>query len=228
MFTGLIQRLGSLRILNDSQVKITCPGWIDDLEMGDSIAVDGVCLTVTHLFSDGFTADVSPETLQRSTLGLRREWDPSIPVNLEASLRVGQKVGGHFVTGHIDGMGYLMEKAMTGEAWLLTFQAPSELSRHIVEKGSIAVNGISLTVASLMVVQVQPPTRYFQVAVIPHSYQSTNLAHLQVGDPVNLEGDILSKYVEGILLGKSPSLERFHPAPSEPLSLSFLAEHGYS
>ncbi|MGK7946337.1 MAG: riboflavin synthase [Microcystaceae cyanobacterium] len=194
-----------------------------DLALGDSVAVDGVCLTVEDILADGFVATASPETLKRTTLGNRLYAAPCI--NLEPSLRVGSKLGGHFVTGHVDGVGCLAESIISEKAWEMTFTAPSALteqwkqyvSPYLVSKGSISVNGISLTVADC-----DEQGNWFKVAVIPVTYEETNLSQLKNGDWVNLEGDILGKYVEKLLGHRMTAV-----SASEEISLSFLAEHGY-
>ncbi|NES97823.1 MAG: riboflavin synthase, partial [Desertifilum sp. SIO1I2] len=190
----------------------------DDLTLGDSVAVDGVCLTVEQIFPQGFIVDVSPETLRRTTL--EHQLRHQIPVNLETSLRVGSKLGGHFVTGHVDGIGYLQASIQTATSWEMTFSvAEASLSRYLVSKGSIAVNGISLTVAQCDSGTDRFANRqHFTVAVIPHTYRETNLHYLEPGSKVNLEGDILGKYVERFL--------EFTP-PGTPVSANFLVEHGY-
>ena len=221
MFTGLIQSRGKIRGLADDRVEILIdPAKVKiilaDLEIGDSIAVDGVCLTAERLLNQGFVATVSPETWQRSTLG-QNVSSSSHWVNLETSLRAGGKIGGHFVTGHVDGWGQLAEVQQSAAAWELKFMlSPAQswqepIAKYIVAKGSIAVNGISLTVANCGV-------DWFTVAVIPHTYAETNLNGLAAGDLVNLEGDILSKYVEKLLRPGSGA---------EDISLDFLAAHGY-
>lgn len=207
MFTGIIEAQGHLRSLSRDRVEISWHGLTEsiaaDLELGDSVAVDGVCLTIAQRTATGFIADVSPETLNRTTLASGRA------VNLERSLRVGGKVGGHFVTGHIDGIGQLIAATATEHAWELEFSVPSTLQRYLAPKGSIAINGISLTLATVT-------ANHFSVAVIPHTYENTNLAALMPNDAVNLEGDILSKYIES------------HLRPQASVDLSFLAEHGYA
>ncbi|MEM1254646.1 MAG: riboflavin synthase [Cyanobacteria bacterium P01_H01_bin.21] len=217
MFTGLIQALGKLQTLDNDQLQITCLGSSNaimaDIALGDSIAVDGVCLTVATILPKGFTVTASPETLSRSTLGYT---SPDRPVNLEASLRVGSKIGGHFVTGHVDGEGHVDDIVKTDSAWEISFTVPQkQVTRYVIPKGSISVNGISLTVADCSV-----SGDWFKVAVIPVTYHETNLQYLQPNDAVNLEGDILGKYVE-----------RFtQPAniiDQPEISLDFLAEHGY-
>lgn len=238
MFTGLVATLGSLHLLSDQLVQISCnmssePLW-QDLAIGDSVSVDGICLTVTELLPNGFTAAISPETVSRTIL----QWSAgSNVVNLEPSLRVGSKLGGHFVTGHIDGIGYLETAIQTANAWEMSFQVPdSRVSRYIVPKGSIAVNGVSLTVA-----ECNATGSWFKVAVIPLTYAETNLHDLQPGSPVNLEGDVLGKYVEKFLRlhamtgetsfpSESMAVEAFETTiqgSSTTITPAFLAEHGY-
>ncbi len=230
MFTGLIQSLGKLTRLDATHLKVDCDPVtgdriLRDLELGDSIAVDGVCLTVETALSNGFVVTASPETLAKSTLGYLPE---GAMVNLESSLRVGSKIGGHFVTGHVDGLGRFEAAIAAATSWVLTFAVPdAAIARYIVPKGSIAVNGISLTVA-----ECNPSGDQFTVAVIPVTYQETTLQHLQPGQAVNLEGDILGKYAEKFLqLGASRPLDDGAIAPATPaaetISLAFLAEHGY-
>lgn len=219
MFTGLVQTVGRLVILNPEQVRISGSRMatiLQGLEMGDSVAVDGVCLTVTEILNDGFVADVSPETVSRTTLG--RSAGGAKSVNLETSLRVGSKLGGHFVTGHVDGIGTFESATQTATSWEILFKTESEqVARYILPKGSISVNGISLTVASCAA-----DGSWFTVAVIPHTYAETNLSELKPGDWVNLEGDILGKYVEKFLRGGRPGTE-----VPDRISMEFLAEHGY-
>ena len=218
MFTGLIQGLGTIKprggdlwqisYLNQSKMLI------QDLAYGDSVAVDGVCLTVEEILKDGFIATASPETLRRTTLGQEETQQRS--VNLEPSLRVGGKVGGHFVMGHVDGIGQLITSEQTASSWEMTFVAPQAIARYIVPKGSIAVNGISLTVA-----KYKSESSQFTVAVIPLTYSETNLSHLVAGTWVNLEGDILGKYVEKFL---TPGNNHHQQAE---ITTAFLAENGY-
>ena len=228
MFTGLVQGMGKILSLEKDRFCLNIKGKISqvmlvDLSIGDSVAVDGVCLTVEEILADGFVATASPETLQRTTLGKRLS--AAGDVNLETSLRVGDKIGGHFVTGHVDGIGCLVESLSTGKAWEMTFSSPPGLEKqwqkyiapYIVSKGSVAVNGISLTVGDC-----DADGSWFKVAVIPHTYTATNLASLKLGDWVNIESDVLGKYVDKLIshrLGKNPS--------SEDISLNFLVENGY-
>lgn len=220
MFTGLIQSLGKLTRLDANHLQIECEAAtgdriLHDMALGDSIAVDGVCLTVETALTNGFIATASPETLARSTLGALAA---GAVVNLESSLRVGSKIGGHFVTGHVDGLGRLQGAIATATTWELQFAVTSPaIARYIVPKGSIAVNGISLTVADC-----SASGDWFSVAVIPVTYGETNLQHLKPQQAVNLEGDILGKYAEKFLnLGPINT-------PSSDISLDFLAEHGYA
>ncbi|MGF1569081.1 MAG: riboflavin synthase [Nodosilinea sp.] len=223
MFTGLIQGIGTLSHDGPSRLRIRWPGatpgpWVQTIELGDSIAVDGICLTVEAMLPQGFVAAVSPETLDRTGLG---KLEDGHRVNLEPSLRVGSKIGGHFVTGHIDGQGILEEAMATDQAWILSFTVPdARVARYIVPKGSIAVNGISLTVASC-----SPSGDWFSVAVIPVTYRETTLQHLHPGQAVNLEGDVLGKYVAKFL-GGQPRTDG-QADQGESISLDFLAAHGY-
>lgn len=229
MFTGLIQSLGTLKFIDRYHIQVSYLAHhhsvFQDLELGDSVAVDGVCLTVETLIPEGFIVSVSPETLNRTILASKlqtQEW-----VNLETSLRVGSKLGGHFVTGHIDGKGRLQESLQTATSWEMSFVAEAAIARYLVPKGSIAINGISLTIA-----ECSSDGTSFKVAVIPHTYDQTNLKRLSVGSWVNLEGDILGKYVDKLLRLGSHHQEMTRGAETgqlEALSLSadFLAEHGY-
>jgi len=229
MFTGLIQALGSIHRQTDYEIQVIyqtdASAIRADIALGDSVAVDGICLTVTEIVDDGFVAAVSPETLRRTTLEGQLS---SGYVNLEASLRVGSKVGGHFVSGHVDGVGHLAASHATATSWEMTFQVTDlAIARYIVSKGSIAINGISLTIATC-----NPSGSEFTVAVIPLTYAETNLSRLQPGDQVNLEGDILGKYVEKFLRLDTTSPDSSvasNSVASNPASLSpsFLAEHGY-
>ena len=224
MFTGLIQGLGSIQTTTSDRllIKTDAPLILTDLAIGDSVAVDGICLTVETLLKEGFTATASPETLNRTTLNQYQQ-NQADYVNLETSLRVGSKLGGHFVSGHVDGVGCLVESLPTEKAWEMIFSAPPNLedqwhdfiARYLVQKGSIAVNGISLTVA-----ECDAQGTWFKAAVIPHTYSETNLTYLKPGDWVNLECDILGKYVEKLL--------NYPHASNSSITLEFLSEHGYS
>jgi len=228
VFTGLIQGTGKVKSLGNDLYAIAIDRKNNqkithDLELGDSVAVDGVCLTVEKITKDGFVATASPETLQRTTLA--RSTQNQSPVNLETSLRVGSKIGGHFVSGHVDGIGCLTESKQTQQAWEMTFSSPPTLkvewekylAPYIVSKASIAVNGISLTIA-----ECDSDGSCFKVAVIPVTYADTNLAQLKIGDWVNLESDILGKYVDRLISHRL----RKQPIQAD-ITLDFLAQHGY-
>jgi riboflavin synthase len=222
MFTGLIQDLGTLKLADLHRLTVLCPHSpiLSDLEIGDSIAVDGACLTVETILDQSFAVTVSPETLSRSTLEMQAE--TAAWVNLESSLRVGSKIGGHFVTGHIDGVGRVETIAQTDESWEIGFTVPAAIASYIVAKGSIAVNGISLTVADC-----NPQGSWFKAAVIPHSFANTNLRYLQPGSQVNLETDLLGKYAAKLLQPHLNSSQPDWASPFSDITPEFLAEHGF-
>ena len=212
MFTGIIEETGSVaRVLQggtSGEIRINASYVLEGTKLGDSIAVNGVCLTVTGLYDDGFTADVMPETLRRSNLGMLRSGDR---VNLERAMAADGRFGGHIVSGHIDGTGEIASLRNEGNAVWVRIRAKEEILALIVEKGSITIDGISLTVASL-------GSDYFEVSIIPHTGAQTTLLKKKAGDKVNLENDIIGKYVQR-LLGKSMQ--------SSGITESFLAEHGF-
>lgn len=219
VFTGLIQSSGSLQALGVHQLLVRCQNtaFVNALAIGDSVAVDGVCLTVETLDEAGFIVTVSPETLRRTTLeqSIRKNWS----VNLEPAVRVGDRLGGHFVTGHIDGVGTVRATEQTAESWEIAFTAAPDLGRYIVPKGSIAINGVSLTVADCTADGIE-----FKIAVIPHSFMHTNLQALVPQTLVNIETDVLGKYVEKLLY--YPAKIARTTLPTE-ISSEFLAEHGF-
>ena len=191
-FTGLVEDLGTVAAVDatDAGVRLTVRTPLaEQLSEGDSIAVNGVCLAATQIADGAFTADVMHETLRRSSLG---HVDADGPVNLELALRADARLGGHIMQGHVDGLGQIAAIAQDGFARVLTVEAPAELLRYVVEKGSIAVNGVSLTVA-----RVTPLS--FDVSLIPETLERTTLGAGAVGTPVNLEVDIVAKYVEKLV-----------------------------
>jgi riboflavin synthase len=193
MFTGIVEELGEIIEIepDTGSARLTVHGPLvaQDAVPGASIAINGVCLTVTEVKDDAFTADVVEETLRRSSLGALR---PGSPVNLERSVRPMDRLGGHLVQGHVDGVGAVLSRE-PGERWeVVTFALPAELSRYVVEKGSIAVDGTSLTV-------VAAGRDRFTVALIPTTLARTVLGSKQPGDPVNIEVDVMAKYVERLL-----------------------------
>jgi riboflavin synthase len=191
-FTGLIQGLGRIGAIDRSdegaRVRIETP-LVAELRAGDSIAVNGVCLSATSLENGSFAADAMNETLSRTSLG---DLTPGTEVNLELPLRAGDRLGGHVVQGHVDGIGAIVDVADDGFARRVRIEAAPELLRYVIEKGSIAVDGVSLTVASL-------DKRSFTVSLIPDTVERTNLGRAAVGDRVNLEVDVLAKYVEKLI-----------------------------
>jgi len=192
MFTGLIEEVGTVRNLTRGTVgrlTIAAPAVAGGAQVGDSVAVNGACLTVTSVVDGQLTFDAVPETFSRTTLG---ELRPGDRVNLESSLKAGEHIGGHFVQGHVDGVGTILTSRSLGQSRVIRINAPGDVLRYVVEKGSIAVDGISLTVASC-------DDMGFTVAVVPHTLESTTLSMKQPGDRVNLEADILGKYVEKML-----------------------------
>ncbi len=193
MFTGIIEELGSVRSIEErgenARVVITARIVTEGTNHGDSIAVNGVCLTALDVQPDSFGADVSRETLLRSTLGSLR---PGAPVNLERAVTPATRLGGHIVQGHVDARGRFAGVEDHGESWMLRIAYPKEIARYLVFKGSVAVEGISLTIAGLT-------DDYFEIAIIPKTWEVTNLSHLKPGDDVNLEVDVIGKYVERLL-----------------------------
>ena len=193
MFTGIVEELGHVVSLahgpDSAVVRIRGPLVTADAAPGASIAVNGICLTVVELDADSFCVDVMAETLRRTCLG---ELTPGSPVNLERALAVGDRLGGHIVQGHVDGTGTILAR-QPGDRWeVVTISLPGELARYVVEKGSITVDGVSLTIAGLDDVS-------FRVSLIPTTLALTTLGTKQVGEPVNLEVDVLAKYVERLL-----------------------------
>jgi len=215
VFTGLIEEVGVVQqVRRDGGVtKLAIKGKdaLADLSIGDSIAVDGTCVTVTTVEHGLFEVDLTDETLIRTTLG---DLGPADHVNLERSCRITDRLGGHIVTGHIDGLGTLLEIRENGGTWWFSFSYPEPLRPLLVEKGSVAVDGISLTVASLC-------DASFGVAIIPHTYRHTTLGSKKVGQRTNLETDLLGKYVIRYLEGLQASGRK------AMLSQSVLQEWGY-
>jgi len=193
MFTGIIEELGRVRSVEqrgeNAYIVIDARVVTEGTNHGDSIAVNGVCLTALDLHDDSFAADVSRETLLRSTLG---NLQPGTPVNLERSVTPATRLGGHIVQGHVDARGQFVSVDDHGESWTVRIAFPPEIARYLVFKGSVAVEGISLTIANLA-------DDHFEVAIIPKTWEVTNLSHLKPGDSVNLEVDVIGKYVERLL-----------------------------
>lgn len=201
MFTGIVEEVGELKGMRkgalSAAVSIGARTVLEDVRKGDSIAVNGVCLTVTSFSADCFTADVMHETLNRSSLGSLRVGSP---VNLERAMSASGRFGGHIVSGHIDGVGVVRSTSRDGNAVWYRIRAPRDVLRYVVEKGSIAIDGISLTVASVA-------SDDFSVSVIPHTAEQTTLAKKRAGDTVNLECDIVGKYVEKLAASAGPRMD---------------------
>jgi riboflavin synthase len=217
LFTGIIEELGLIRELRSrsqgARLSIGAKAIAPTLKVGDSIAVNGVCLTVTSSSADGFWCDLSSETLSKSSFGAARE--RSI-VNLERSMAADGRFGGHFVQGHVDGVGKLLRSISIGDGQELSFSYPAGLQPYLVYKGSVAVDGVSLTIAAL-------DQSSFSIAVIPHTLKTTSFGRMEVGTPVNLEGDILAKYFERFFqlgIGR-------RELPSSELTLDYLKEQGF-
>lgn len=210
MFTGIVEEVGRVQSIRrepaNAVLTIAASKVLEDVHLGDSIAVCGVCLTVTSFTASAFTADVMHETLNRSSLGALK---PGSPVNLERAMPANGRFGGHIVSGHIDGTGRITRIRPDGNAVWYTVSATPSLLRYIVEKGSIAIDGISLTVA-------QVTGRDFSVSIIPHTQGQTTLSARRVGDTVNLETDCIGKYVEKLL-----------GSPDVGITQAFLARCGY-
>lgn len=214
MFTGLIEEIGYIdKVISQNsggQLVIQAKTVQEGAKLGDSIAVNGVCLTVTNLTKTSFTADVMPETLKRSNLG---QLQKGSPVHLERAMAANGRFGGHMVSGHIDGTGTIASKKQEGNAIRLFIHANAALLQQIIEKGSIAIDGVSLTVISV-------DKEQFSVGIIPHTGTQTTLLNKQIGDPVNLETDIIAKYIQRFL-------EKEETKQQKSLSLEFLRENGF-
>jgi riboflavin synthase len=214
MFTGLIEALGTVRDLrigkDQAQVTVASGLPMTDFAIGESIAVNGVCLTVTHFGEGVFSADVSAETLKRTMLG---RVSRGTCVNLERALRLSARLGGHLVTGHVDGLARIIERSQIGNAWKFRFQTDPAVSALLVAKGSAAVDGISLTVNEVS-------SEGFSLVVIPHTLAMTNLQDRKIGDEVNIETDIIGKYV-------AKFMQHGLPDKGQGVTLDLLAKHGF-
>ena len=208
MFTGIIEELGKIQAITTNKIEINASKITEDIKLGDSISVNGVCLTVTKILNNGFCADISPETKKVTSLSQLKSGDK---VNLERAMSLKGRFGGHMVTGHIDGRGKCVNINRTGEFYNIEFELKAENSKYVVKKGSIAVDGISLTVADIK-------NNIVTIAVIPHSFENTTLHTLKTGDFVNIETDILAKYVEKFLSTSDNS---------SGISMEFLLENGF-
>jgi riboflavin synthase len=215
MFTGIIEHLGTVESLKSNaeggRLKIHAPSVAKHLEISKSIAVNGCCLTVVEVEDDHFSADLSGETLRKTSIG---EWKAGTRVNLERPLAAGKEFGGHFVLGHVDTIGRVARLAPEGDYWWYGVEVPDSFARYIVPQGSITIDGISLTVARWN-------ARLTEIAVIPFTYQHTNIRDKKIGDTVNLEADVLGKYVERYLEARGAS------KPASSLTVEQLVSQGF-
>lgn len=217
MFTGIIQAIGEIAVIEpkgeDTRVRIQTGGLaLPDVNIGDSIAVNGVCLTVVELPGDGFWADVSAETLARTTFAFLTK---GRKVNLEKALTPTTRLGGHLVSGHVDGVAEVSERYNEGRSVRFRIKAPDSLAKYIAEKGSVCVEGISLTVNTVRGAE-------FELNIVPHTLEETTMGDLQAGDKVNLEVDVIARYLERLLLG-----EKAADATKQGITKETLAEYGF-
>ena len=206
MFTGIVEEIGTLKSINSSTIIVECRTVLENTKLGDSIAINGCCQTVVDITNNTFTANVSQETFKVTNFAKMKVGDK---VNLERALTPSSRMGGHIVQGHVDGIAIFCRKEQLNEFYNLYFEVTEELQKYIVKKGSITVNGVSLTVAELN-------NNIIKIAVIPHTFENTNLKHLQIRDNVNIETDILSKYVEKFLIKHDNKINE-----------NFLIENGF-
>jgi riboflavin synthase len=212
MFTGIVEELGSVKVLRReagaARLTISASTVLDGTVLGDSICVNGVCLTVVGLGKSEFTADVAVETLKVTNLG---DLKIGAKVNLERALQLSARIGGHLVSGHVDAVGRIRGKREEGNGWRIFIDAPETVLRYVIKKGSIAIDGISLTVADV-------DKSGFSIAMIPHTAKLTTLGFKSIGDSVNLESDIIGKYVERLLSGRGEG----------GVSLELLTKNGFA
>lgn len=222
MFTGLVEETGVVRSVRRAghslQITIGARKVLEGSRIGDSIAVNGVCLTVVALHSDAFTADVMPETYERTNLS---QTPAGAPVNLERTMALGDRFGGHIVQGHVDGTGVIRTLKSDEIAVWLTVEAPAAVLRYVVPKGSVGIDGISLTV-------VDVTEERFRVSLIPHTYAMTAMSQKRPGDRVNLEVDILAKYVERMLTWRQAESNEANTSNESKVTEAFLRQHGFA
>ena len=217
MFTGIVEEIGIVKSVQSKVITIEANKIFDDLHLGDSVAVNGTCLTVSSFDNKIFNADVTQETLNRTNLGSLKNGSR---VNLERAMTLSGRFGGHIVSGHIDGVGSIKSMKKDDNAIILTIEVPRQLMKYIVEKGSVAVDGISLTVASLT-------DNSFSIAVIPHTLKETVLYYKKEGDKVNIENDVIGKYVERLLTFKEDDKENSNDSKKSNITMEFLLKNGF-
>ncbi|PKM76433.1 MAG: riboflavin synthase [Firmicutes bacterium HGW-Firmicutes-15] len=214
MFTGIVEELGTVKRIdrgsNSCQISILAKKVLEDVKIGDSIAINGVCLTVTSFEWDNFAADMMAETLKKTNL---KDLGSGQRVNLERATRLGDRMGGHLVQGHVDAVGTIVEQQKVDIAQILRISAPEDLLHYLVAKGSVAIDGISLTVVEVL-------ADSFKVSIIPHTAKMTTLGFKKSGDTVNLESDIIGRYVEKLLRRSEGKKETI-------LTSEYLAQHGF-
>lgn len=215
MFSGIIEEMGAITVLkktlSGTRLTILASTVMGDLKVGDSVSVNGICLTVVSRSERDFSVEVSPETLSVTTLG---SFAVGMPVNLERAMRLNERIGGHLVAGHVDGVGVIRSRHQDSNAIVFTISAPPEILRYCVAKGSITVDGISLTINDVN-------DKGFSVAIIPHTAKMTILGLKQVNDPVNLESDLIGKYVERLLQDRGQL-----PKPTISIDTDYLQKRG--
>ena len=217
MFTGLIEEIGHIKAIERGgkaiRLSISANKIMDEVKLGDSIATNGICLTVVSYDSTGFTADVMPETMNRTSFG---SLGIGSRVNLERAVRVGDRLGGHMVSGHVDGLGEIVGQEKDDNAIWVSIAAPSNILKYVIEKGSIAIDGISLTVAYV-------DEKMFKVSIIPLTQDDTTLTSKKAGEKVNLECDMTAKYIEKFMFHK----EEEEKSEKSDISMDFLRENGF-
>ncbi len=216
MFSGIVEEMGAVQVMEKglagAKFSILASVILDDLHVGDSVSVSGACLTVTKTEDQSFFVDVSTETLNCTILG---KISVGTPINLERAMKLNARMGGHLVTGHVDGVGTLRAREQDGNATYLTVEAPEDIMRYCVPKGSITMDGISLTINGVT-------NRSFAVAIIPHTAKMTTMGLKQIGDSVNLESDLIGKYVESLLQANGT----LSPPPSPIIDKDYLQKRG--
>ncbi len=217
MFTGIIEASGEIAAVDkqaaDSRLRINAGGLdMTDVKLGDSIAIDGVCLTVVKFDAHGFEMDVSAETLSKTTLG---EFKPDRKVNLEKAMQVSARLGGHIVSGHVDALGVIEARDPVGESLRFRVRVPDNLAKYVAVKGSVCIDGVSLTVNNV-------DGAVFEINIIPHTAEMTTIGEYQAGRKVNIEVDIIARYLERLLLG-----DKAAEPQSDKLTLEKLVQHGY-
>jgi riboflavin synthase len=218
MFTGLIEEIGKIKSIKKGgksiRLTVSAGKILEDVKVGDSVATNGICLTVVDFDSKEFSADVMPETMSRTNFGLL---SAGSRVNLERALRVGDRLGGHMLSGHVDGLGEVIAKKQDDNAIWVSIAAPKTILKYIIEKGSVAIDGISLTVAYV-------DEKMFKVSIIPLTQEDTTLTSKKKGDKVNLECDMTAKYIEKFMFHREEEVQQKKP----DISMNFLKENGFA